>query len=109
MERVWDKISGCIDFFFYKRTINRYTKVAVIIKQKIDDYLREKNIKFTSEIINDSEPDWAKVAIEVVVDLDNYDKVFKLWDELCEIGFKDLTNENIHGIMIHVEPRYRYE
>ena len=107
MERVWDKISGRIDFFFYKRTINRYIKVATVVKQKIDDYLREKNITFTSTIVNDSEPEWAKVVIDVIVDFDDLDEVLKLWDELCKIAFKDLTNESIHGIMIHVEPKYR--
>jgi len=109
MERAWDTISGYINSFFYKRTMNRYIKAANIVKHKVDDYLREKNIKFTSKVIEDSEPGWPKVSVDVIVDLDNYDEVFKLWDEVCKIGYKYVSKEDFLGVMIHVEPKYRYE
>jgi len=108
MERAWDTISGYINSFFYHRTMNRYIKAANIVKQKVDDYLRKKNIKFTSKVIEDSEPGWPKVAVEVIVDLDNYDEIFKLWDELIKVGYKGISKEDFHGVMIHVEPSYRY-
>jgi len=103
MERVWNTISGYINSFFYKRTMNRYIKAANIVKHKVDDYLREKNIKFTSKVIDDSEWHWPKVAVEVIVDLD-YDTIFKLWDELIEVGYKGISEEDVHGVFISVTP-----
>ena len=108
MERAWNTISGYINSFFYHRTMNRYIKVANVVKQKVDDYLREKNIKFTSKVIDDSEWHWPKVSVEVIVDLDNYDEVLKLWDKLCEVGYEGISNEDLTGVMLHVEPSYRY-
>jgi len=108
MERAWNTISGYINSFFYKRTMDRYTRAAIIVKQKVDDYLREKDIKFTSKIIEDGELEWPEVSVEVIVDLDNYDEVLKLWDKLCEVGYKAISKEDSHGVMLHVEPKYRY-
>jgi len=108
MERVWNTISGYINFFFYHRTMNRYIKAANIVKQKVDDYLREKNIKFTSKVIENSEPGWPKVAVEVIVDLDNYDEVLKLWNKLGLMAYEGIPKKDIHGVFVRVEPSYRH-
>jgi len=108
MERAWDVISGRINSFFNNRRMNRYIKAANIVKQKTDDYLRKNNIKFTSKIVDDSEWGWSKVSVDIIVDLDNYDEVFKLWDKLCEVGYEGISKEDLHGVMLHVEPNYVY-
>jgi len=106
MERAWNTISNYINSLFYHRTMNRYIKAANIVKQKVDEYLREKNIKFTSKIVDDGEYYWPRVAVKVIVDLYNYDEVLKLWDELCKVGYKDISKENVYGIFIYVEPNW---
>lgn len=86
----------------------KYTRAANVLKQKVEDYLRKEGIKFTIKIVDDSEPEWPKVAVDVTVDLRNYRKVLKLWSKLCEVGFRGMSKEDIHGVMLHVEPFYRH-
>lgn len=84
-------------------------KAANLVKQKIDNYLRKNNIEFTSEIVDDSEYDaWYKVSVDIRVNLDDYDEITKLWDKLCEVGYKGISEEDIHGVFIRVEPNYVY-
>ena len=109
MERVWDTISSRIDRFFNMRLMSRYVRAAEFVKRRVDEYLRENNIWFISELVDDSEYDnWLKVSVNVVVDLDSYDAVFKLWDKLCEVGYKGICKRDFHGVMIHVEPNYAH-
>lgn len=103
MERTWNTISGYINSFFYHRTMNRYIKVANIVKQKVDDYLREKNIKFTSKIIDDSEYGLDEIVVEVKVDLDDYDEALKLWEELCKVGYKEISKKDSYGVYLDVD------
>lgn len=106
MEKTWNELSAHINHFFLGRTMKRYMSAAILVKQKIDIYLEREGVKYTSKIVDESEIDWPKVSVDVTVELENYDAVLRLWEKLCKVGYQGISDNDINGVFISVEPTY---
>lgn len=105
MEKIWSVISSRIDGFFFDRKMRQYTLSAFKIKERVDAYLDAKGIRHVSGVFPADEPDWPKVRVEVLLDIDDYKELFKVWEELCAIGYKGMSSEEIMGVFIGCESR----
>lgn len=93
LERIWWKISYFINRLFYKKKMKRYFTTAVIVKERVENYLKEHNIDYKSKMLEDLEgEEW---VIEIYVKVPTYDEVLKLYELLGDVGYRGFSGEGV--------------
>ena len=104
MERVWNKFSGQIEGFLHNRRLKRYFKTAEKMKPRIESFLQEKGLKYSIRVLDDSEEYWwSKVKIEVQLNIEDFAVVLKLWEEIDNVAYRNLSTDDIKGVFISVD------
>ncbi len=104
MERLWNKVSGNIDQFFFNLHLRKNLETANKMLPLINEYLFNHNYKFTSKIDFDSwEKDWPKIVIEIKIAVATYEIVPRVWGEVCGYIYPIFNIDETIDIYIHFD------
>jgi hypothetical protein len=100
MERMWIKFSSFIDGLLFRKHLAENLKTASQVEKHVCYYLSQKGYTYETSVGPDPSDCAPRAVVYVRVKTKDVDELFRLWDTLCDVGYRGLPDEKAENVYI---------